>query len=597
MSGVIQLLPDSIANQIAAGEVISRPASAVKELLENAVDSGASKIKLTVKDAGRTLIQVSDNGCGMNETDARLCFERHATSKIKSSEDLYNLHTKGFRGEALASIAAVAQVELKTKRKGDTLGTCIICDDSTIRSQDTVSTSEGTVIGMKNLFFNVPARRNFLKSDQVELRHIIEEFQRVALIHPEIEFSFSHNGDQLFHLPVSGLKQRLVNFFGKSLNEKLVPVESSTELVSISGFIFKPESCKKVRGDQFLFINNRYVKSALINHSVQQAYSNILANDHHVGYFLYLQVPKSSIDVNIHPTKTEIKLEHEKDIYTLVNAAVREALGKFNMIPSIDFNRENEIEYNPAGKYAPIKAPGITVDKNYNPFNQSENTFERDSVNFVPFASLTNEQMNSAISQQEFSQEKIFEKSESIAILKIFGKYCIAAFESKLFVIHIRRAFERVVYDSYLNVSPNTAKQQLLFTEHINLSPAKLTLYMEMKDELSNHGFDIHYAGENTLHVSGMPAVLSSEARVAEILEQIIDEADKSNNGLSINVAEIIHRKLSYVISLQKRRESSIVALEELTFQLMQSTMPTHTPGGLLIFYTMSKEELERRFS
>ncbi|HLP12165.1 MAG TPA: DNA mismatch repair endonuclease MutL, partial [Flavobacteriales bacterium] len=325
MPGIIQLLPDSIANQIAAGEVIQRPGSAVKELLENAIDSGATKIKLVVKDAGRTLIQVTDNGCGMNETDARLCFERHATSKIKKADDLFNLHTKGFRGEALASIAAIAQVELKTKRAEDDLGTAIQVEGSEILKQEPVSTANGTVFSMKNLFYNVPARRNFLKTDQVELRHIIEEFQRVVLVHPDIEFTFTHNGDELFHLNISNLRQRLVNFFGKSLNEKLVPVETDTVQVNIHGYVFKPESCKKVRGDQFFFVNNRFIKSPALHHAIQTAYANILPNDHHAGYFIFLEVPPGTLDVNIHPTKTEVKFEHEKDIYTILNAAVRQA--------------------------------------------------------------------------------------------------------------------------------------------------------------------------------------------------------------------------------------------------------------------------------
>lgn len=591
-------MPDSIANQIAAGEVISRPASAVKELLENAIDSGATKIKLVVKDAGRTLIQVSDNGCGMNETDARLCFERHATSKIKSSDDLFNLHTKGFRGEALASIAAVAQVELKTKRTEDAIGTAVFIEGSEVTKQEPVSFGDGTTISMKNLFYNVPARRNFLKSDQVELKHIIEEFQRVALVHPEIEFSFTHNGDQIFNLPISGLRQRLVNFFGKSLNEKLVPIETETPLVSVQGFIFKPQFCKKVRGDQFFFVNNRFIKSPMLNHAVQNGYSQVIPSDHHAGFFIYLQVPTSSIDVNIHPTKTEVKFEHEKEIYTIVNAAVRQALGKHNMVPSIDFNRENEIEFSPVKSSGEIKIPTITVNPNYNPFktDKQNDTPEFATQHFDDLRAGMISQFENA-EENVSVQQKLYDDNHHVPVFKVFGKYLLASFEAKILVIHIRRAFERVSYEWLTANKSNISSQQLLFAEQVQLSPSKLALYMEVKEEIQQNGFDITYAGDNTLHVNGLPAVLEQDVRVAELLEQIIDDADKSNNGLGINVADIIHRKLAYSMSVQKALNNSNDHLQELVSDLMQTSMPTHTPGGLLVFYAMSKDELERRFN
>jgi DNA mismatch repair protein MutL len=599
MPGIIELLPDSIANQIAAGEVIQRPGSAVKELLENAIDSGATKIKLAVKDAGRTLIQVTDNGCGMNETDARLCFERHATSKIKKADDLFNLHTKGFRGEALASIAAIAQVELKTKRASDDLGTLVMVEGSEVIKQEHVSTANGTVFSMKNLFYNVPARRNFLKTDQVELRHIIEEFQRVVLVHPDIEFTFTHNGDELFHLNVSNLRQRLVNFFGKSLNEKLVPVETDTVQVKIHGYVFKPESCKKVRGDQFFFVNNRFIKSPALHHAIQAAYANILPNDHHAGYFIFLEVPPGTLDVNIHPTKTEVKFEHEKDIYTILNAAVRQALGKHNMVPSIDFNRENEVEFNLLPENAVIKQPTITVDLNYNPFKPGNGSSikpvktEWEKSNWVDQGKL----MPSQEDIEPLIENELLKRDQfAIPVFKVFGKYLIASFETKVLFIHIRRAVERVYFEFIQTGQIKTGNsQQLMFPESLQLSPVKFALYADLKSELISNGFEINYAGENTVNICGIPAILGTEFQAAILLEQILDEADKSNNGLAINVVEIIQRKLAYNVSLQKAKNMNTTELQELVSDLMQTSLPTHTPNGLPVFYSTSLDEIEKK--
>ncbi len=599
MHGIIHLLPENIANQIAAGEVIQRPASAVKELLENAIDAGATKIKLIVKDAGRTLIQVIDNGSGMNESDARLCFERHATSKIKSSSDLFNLFTKGFRGEALASIAAIAQVELKSKRHEDELGTLVLVEASEIVKQELVSTANGTSISMKNLFYNVPARRNFLKSDQVELRHIIEEFQRVVLIHPSIEFTFSHNNDELFHLSVSNLRQRLVNFFGKSINEKLVPVESETPIAKIYGYVFKPDACKKVRGDQFFFVNNRFIKSPSLYHAINSSYSNIIAADHHPGFFIYIEVPPASLDVNIHPTKTEVKFENEKEIYTLLNATVRQALGKHNMVPSIDFNRENEIEFNLLPKNSEVKVPTIKVDPDYNPFNSAKNS------NFKPVKSEW--ETSSWVDQQKLMptnediapltlQTSIDSNQFEFPVFKVFGKYVLAAIDTKLLIINIRRAYERVCFEKLQSGNLKSGNsQQIMFPENIQLTPVKFALYTDLKSDLMSHGFEINYAGESTLSIVGVPAILDGDLQASILLEQILDEADKSNNGLAINVVEIIQRKLAYNLSLSKAKSLNNSELQVLVGDLLQTSMPTHTPAGLSIFYSSSIDEIERK--
>ena len=371
MSDIIQLLPDHVANQIAAGEVVQRPASVVKELLENAIDAGASSIKLLLKDAGKTLVQVIDDGKGMSTTDARLCFERHATSKIRKAEDLFNLNTKGFRGEALASIAAIAHVTLKTKQESEELGSEIKIEGSKIVSQEFVATATGTSLAVKNLFYNIPARRNFLKSDTIETRHIIDEFQRVALAHPGISFLLHHNNNEVYNLRAGNLKKRIVAIFGSKMNEKLVPIEEKTDLITIQGFITKPEFAKKKRGEQFFFVNDRFIKSSYLNHAVVNAFEGLLEHSSHPSYFLYLSVPPNSIDINIHPTKTEIKFDNEKALYAILRATIKHSLGQYNVAPVLDFNRDANLDvpYNFKGKSS-VSSPKITVDPDFNPFKE-----------------------------------------------------------------------------------------------------------------------------------------------------------------------------------------------------------------------------------
>ena len=377
MSDVIQLLPDSVANQIAAGEVVQRPASAVKELLENAIDAKADNISLVIKDAGKALIQVIDNGIGMSPTDARLSFERHATSKIKSADDLFKIETKGFRGEALASIAAIAQVELKTKDSQSDLGTQIIVEGSEVKEQEACTCAQGTAISVKNLFFNVPARRNFLKSNAVETKHIIEEFQRVAMVHADISFSMYNNGNEVFNLPKGSFRQRIVGVFGKKYNQRLVPIEEKTEIVNIEGFVSKPEFARKTRGEQYFFVNDRFIKSGYLNHAVQNAFDQLLSKDQFPSYFLKLKINPSKIDINIHPTKTEIKFEDERSIYAIVRTAIKQALGKHNIAPTLDFEQETTFNTPLLKQSDMVKAPTIKVNPNYNPF---ESKSERSST-------------------------------------------------------------------------------------------------------------------------------------------------------------------------------------------------------------------------
>lgn len=373
MPDIIQLLPDAVANQIAAGEVVQRPASAVKELLENAIDAGADQIRLIVKNAGKSLIQVTDNGCGMSITDARHCFERHATSKIRKAEDLFEIRTMGFRGEAMASIAAIAQVELKTKRIEDELGTVIEIEGSEIINQYPENIAAGTNISVKNLFYNIPARRNFLKSNPVEMRHIIEEFQRVALAHPQIFFSLHSDGNELFHLPKESLKQRIVHLFGNSYNQRLVPVEEDTTILRVTGFIGKPEYAKKTRGEQYFFVNNRFVKDPYLHHAVMNAYEEILPSDAFPLYVLFIDIDPSKIDINVHPTKTEIKYEDEKSIYAILRSAVKRSLGRYNITPTLDFDQETSFNQMITQKpLDEIQAPTINFNPDFNPFETGE---------------------------------------------------------------------------------------------------------------------------------------------------------------------------------------------------------------------------------
>ncbi|WP_339654616.1 DNA mismatch repair endonuclease MutL, partial [uncultured Salegentibacter sp.] len=372
MTDIIQLLPDHVANQIAAGEVVQRPASVVKELVENAIDAGSGNIQVVIKDAGKTLIQVVDDGKGMSLTDARMCFERHATSKIKAAEDLFSLQTKGFRGEALASIAAIAHVELKTKPEDDEVGTQIKVEGSKVANQDVCVCPKGTSVSVKNLFYNIPARRNFLKSDAVETRHIINEFQRVALAHPQIAFSLFHNGSELFQLPETNHRQRITNIFGGKTNEKLVPVTEETEIVEISGFVGKPEFAKKSRGEQFFFVNNRFIKSPYLNHAVVAAFEGLLKDKSYPSYFLFLKVDPKSIDINIHPTKTEIKFDDEHALYAILRSAIKHSLGQFNVAPVLDFDRDANLDTPYDYKNRSAEVPQVEVDRNFNPF-QEEN--------------------------------------------------------------------------------------------------------------------------------------------------------------------------------------------------------------------------------
>jgi DNA mismatch repair protein MutL len=613
MPDIIHLLPDSVANQIAAGEVVQRPASAVKELMENALDAGGTNIKLHVKDAGKTLIQVIDNGCGMSETDARMSFERHATSKIKKADDLYAIRTMGFRGEALASIAAIAQVELKTKRIGDEVGVQIIIEGSELKSQEACTCPDGTSIAVKNLFFNVPARRNFLKNNSVELRHIIDEFQRVAVPNPHIAFSLHHNSTEIFHLEKGSLKQRLISIFGNSYNTRLVPVEENTSIVNIKGFIIKPEFAKKTRGEQFFFLNKRFIKNAYLHHAVQTAFEELLPKDSYASYFLLLEVDPKTIDINIHPTKTEVKFEDEKAVYAFLRSAVKKSLGQFNITPSIDFNQESHL-YNMPLKPADgiVKQPTIKVNPDYNPFktetSKGYKPNERELSNRSNWEKMytkhTNGQPQLEIKKEEETQHIIdadwdseFHESTKKLTYQLHNKYILSHIKTGFIVIDQQGAHERILYERTLEAfeKNQSATQQELFPKTIELNAADYALVKELQEEIKGLGFDIREFGKNTFVIHGVPAA-TAQYESSTLLEGLLENYKQNQQELKLNKRENIVRSMARNMSVKAGKALTQEEMNNLIDELFACKMPYSTPGGKPTVATFSMEELDKRF-
>lgn len=600
MSDIIQLLPDHVANQIAAGEVVQRPASVVKELLENAIDAGATSIKLLLKDAGKTLIQVIDNGIGMSNTDARLSFERHATSKIKDAQDLFNLNTKGFRGEALASIAAIAHVELKTKQENQELGTQLKIEGSQVISQDIISTSTGTSVAVKNLFFNIPARRNFLKSDTVETRHIVDEFQRVVLAHPNISFLMHHNGNEIYHLKETNLRKRIVAVFGGKMNEKLVPINEKTEIISINGFAAKPEFAKKKRGEQFFFVNNRFIKSSYLNHAVVNAFDGLLESGHHPTYFLYLSVPANSIDINIHPTKTEIKFDNEKDIYAILRATVKHSLGQYNVAPILDFNRDSNLdtpyEFN---KKTTISTPKVTVDPSFNPFKSE--TVKNESHFSTHNAKSSSWDNSEIIVETEQSQESLFHQhneTETGKTFQIQKKYLLSSIKSGMVLINQSLAHQRILYESFLeSITVNEAtSQQLLFPVHISFSPADIEMIIAMKNDLENTGFQFENITEESVIVKGIPTSIT-ESQISLILEQLLDDMKIEVPESSFSHFDVMAKSFAKSLAIKTGTSLSNKEQETLVHDLFSCKEPSVSPFGKATFKTLTIKEIDTIFN
>ncbi|PWH83309.1 DNA mismatch repair endonuclease MutL [Algibacter marinivivus] len=616
MADIIQLLPDHVANQIAAGEVVQRPASVVKELLENAIDAGADSIKLIVKDAGKTLVQVIDNGKGMSNTDARLSFERHATSKIRNAEDLFQLHTKGFRGEALASIAAIAHVELKTKQEADDVGSCLVIEGSNVVSQEVVVTPTGTSVSVKNLFFNIPARRNFLKSDTVELRHVIDEFHRVALAHPSISFALYNNGSESFNLPVSNYRQRIVNIFGTKTNEKLVPVEEDTEVLKISGFVGKPEFAKKTRGEQYFFVNNRFIKSAYLNHAIASAFEGLLKNGTHASYFLNLTVDPQTIDINIHPTKTEIKFDDEHTLYALLRSAVKHSLGQFNIAPVLDFERDPNLDTPYSFKTTEdASVPKVEVDRSFNPFKEEAASkaravaYKKEPASswdglYVGLESKGNNSKQDFTEVQFESEEStasIFEEDNQVeqknTTYQLHNKYIVSTIKSGMLVIDQHRAHQRVLYEDFLKnlTIKEAASQQLLFPLQLHFSPQDIAIINQLKDDLEHTGFVFSSVNEESVDITGVPVGVP-ESEVSIILEQLISDVENEVPDSHFSASDLLAKSMAKSLAIKTGQSLQKDEQEHLVNKLFACKEPNVSPTNRTTFVTMSVDELDKKF-
>jgi DNA mismatch repair protein MutL len=601
MPDIIQLLPDHVANQIAAGEVVQRPASVVKELLENSIDASSTSIQLIIRDAGKTLIQVIDNGNGMSTLDAKLSFERHATSKIRVAEDLFKLHTKGFRGEAMASIAAISHVEMKTKQNSQEIGTHIKIEGSKITYQEMTATSVGTNIAVKNLFYNIPARRNFLKSDTIETRHIIDEFQRVSLTHPEIAFSLYHNDNEVYLLKASNLRQRIVAIFGAKMNEKLVPVSEDTEMISIEGFITKPVFSKKKRGEQFFFVNDRYVKSPYLNHAVIAAFEGLLEHGSHPSYFLYLTVPSKSIDINIHPTKTEVKFDDEKAVYAILRATVKHSLGQYNVAPILDFNRDATLDtpYNFTKQQSKPSSPKITVDPSFNPFSNDDSTQNKSSYQHVKensnWESLYVSTNEGELQEKLFNQEDSHPSNKTIQIQR---KYLLSSIKSGVVLIHQSLAHQRVLYEEFLNSSSQEEvhSQQLLFPITISFSSTEIEMIYTLKSELENVGFCFDEFTKESITIKGTPMSIS-ESKISKVLEELLENINSDIPDINFKPLEIMASTFAKSIAIKTGHVLSQKEQENLVNSLFSCKEPGISPSGKAIFKTLTLQEIDHLFA
>lgn len=606
MPDIIQLLPDSIANQIAAGEVVQRPASAVKELMENAIDAGATRIAVIVKDAGKSLLQVIDNGSGMSETDARMSLERHATSKIRKAEDLFTIRTMGFRGEALASIAAVSQLEMKTRKAGQELGTLLVVEGSDVKKQEPVACEKGTSIAVKNLFYNIPARRNFLKSNPVELRHIIDEFHRLALAHPGISFSFVQGDDQVYDLPAgknpsasAALSQRIISLFGKSYQEQLAACQEQTDYVRVSGFSGKPEFARKTRGEQFLFVNSRFIRSNYLHHAVMTAFEGLLPEGSFPFYVLFIEIDPKHLDVNVHPTKTEIKFDDERAVYAVVRAAVRQALGAHNLAPAIDFNEDINL-LTKLGNTSGEAARQVYLDERFETSltraNQQnwEKLFEGELTN-KPVQPVT--QQSFIVESNLASAEQKPEAEERI-IAQLHQKYILRQVKNGMMIVDQQGAHERVLFEKFSEDLKyrSAATQQSLFPKTITFPASDFALIMEMEQEIKGLGFRFEIFGKNTLLINGVPANLKYVTE-KELFEGLIDQFKHNQSELSLPLQENLTRALAKRAAIKAGQKLAHEEMQELLNSLFLCKTPNYSPDGKPVFYIFEFGKLENYFN
>lgn len=628
MSDIIHLLPDSIANQIAAGEVIQRPASVVKELVENAIDAGATQIQILIKDAGKTLVQVIDNGKGMSETDARMAFERHATSKISKADDLFSLHTMGFRGEALASIAAVAQVELRTRQKGADLGTRLEIFGSKLQHIEEDACPEGSIFSVKNLFYNVPARRKFLKTNDTEFRNIITEFERIALVNPSVSMSLYHNDTEILNLPESGLRQRIVNVYGKNLNQKLLSVEAESSLVSINGFVGKPETAKKRGALQYFFVNGRFMKHPYFHKAVMQAYDQLIPAGEMPSYFIYFNLDPATIDVNIHPTKTEIKFENEQPIWQILLAAVRETLAKSSAIPTIDFDVEGAIDipvYNPEKKISGNESPKVQIRSEYNPFKREVTpidtrpsfdwtelyqSFEADRSAVLPDEEVVEKKIGSAIPIEKEIIEKPVQPAEEKVLFantsvqpvakpcfQYKNRYLVTTLKSGMAIIDQHRAHLQILFEQYQKSirQQKAASQQMLFPAIVDFTPAEETILPLLLEDLSYSGFDLSNLGGGSYSINGIPDGMEGVDCVTllkDIVEKAIDTGCKGNEA----IGDMIAFSLASAQAIPAGKVLSSEEMDHLLASLFLCSNMNLTPDGKTILSMLTDDELENRF-
>ncbi len=623
MLDIIQLLPDSIANQIAAGEVVQRPASVVKELLENAIDAKAGNIQLIIKEAGRNLIQVIDDGIGMSPTDARMSFERHATSKIRTADDLFSIRTMGFRGEALASIAAVAQVELKSRRENDEMGTLIRIEGSNLQLQEPISCPKGTNFVVKNLFFNVPARRNFLKSNPIEMKHILDEFQRVSLAHPDISFQLYHNDVEVYKLPAARLSKRIVDIFGKNYKEQLANCSEETPFLNLSGYVGKPESAKKGRGEQFFFVNKRFIKHHYLHHAVLSAYEATIPEGTSPFYILFIDIDPSHIDINIHPTKTEIKFDDEKAVYGIIRSAVRRAVGVYNLTPTIDFdsdinfgNLTNSSRFTDSGTISSGANHRSQVDAFENSgkssfqdnFRESGGTRERNNSdnwqklfegiggfqqNTQANLEFNNKPVTLGSKANDFSETMFLGESKEIVAFQVHNRYIISQAKNGLMLIDQRAAYERILYEKYFNNIKNRKSftQQLLFPKIVDLHAGDFQLVLEIQDEIRALGFSFEEFGQNTVKINGVPPEVQEENE-KEIFEGLIQQFKTNQSDLHLDKLENIARSFAKRSSAKYLGELSKIEINLLIHQLFETAVPSYTPNGESILTILSLEQL-----
>jgi DNA mismatch repair protein MutL len=605
MPDIIRLLPDSVANQIAAGEVIQRPASVVKELMENSIDAGATTVSVIIRDAGKTLVQIIDNGCGMSVTDARMAFERHSTSKISRAEDLFAIHTLGFRGEALASVAAVSEVVVKTRRTEDEIGTMLEISGSVVKSQESVSCPAGSNFMIKNLFYNVPARRKFLKSNSIELKHSINEFIHIALTRPAVQFILTHNDSEIYNLPPGNIKQRIIGIFGKGINQNLIPVKAETSIIGINGFIGTPESARKTFGEQFFFVNGRYMRHPYFHKAVLEAYEAVLPAGAIPSYFIYFDTRPESIDINIHPTKTEIKFEEERSVFQILMSTLREALGRHNLVPSLDFETTGVIDIPVFKKDQEVRPPEIQINPEFNPFSDDTSTKSRQESYYHRDTVRNWERLYEGQKQKDKESAPDFQSiidhgpaAINARFLQYKNRYIILPVKSGLMVVDQKRAHEKILFEKYLDslMTKKGLAQQELFPATIELNAADHAILMDLLEDFIQLGFDIRDLGHNNIVINGYPADVE-QIEPKNMIDSFLEEYKQCQSDIKVKARERLAFSLARASAISYHKVLSEIEMRDLIDMLFNCTNPGQLPDGKIVFTIFAPDEIEKRFN